>query len=236
MDNRLQATFMPRQVPGANDTYTRPKGPPNFLMGIALVLILLVGGAWGGLYFYKGQISKANDAKKTQIQDAVNNFDPDLTKQLTVLKARLDAGKSLITGHTAFSRFLDLLSANTVQTIQFSDLSYTYSDDNKIQVDLKGSAHSYNAIAYQSDVFSKVPQIQTPVFSGLELNDKGVITFNVTAKIDPKVVSYADQFKNSSTIPLPVPVEPSTTPATTTRTTSRTTPPPIPAGNNDHSL
>ena len=35
MDNRLQATFMPRQAPGANDAYVRPKGPLNFLMAIA---------------------------------------------------------------------------------------------------------------------------------------------------------------------------------------------------------
>ncbi len=217
MDNRLQATFMPRQAPGANDAYVRPKGPPNFLMGIAFVAILLIGAAWGGLFFYKGHVISANEEKKQKIQDAIDSFEPELTKQLTVLKTRIDTGKNLITNHTAFSEFLELLSTNTVQTVQFNSLSYVTGEDNKITITLQGRSFSYNAIAFQSDVFSKVPQIKNPVFSGIQLDESGEVSFNVTAELDPTVVSFSKQFAGAGTIPLPVTV---TTPATTSVATT----------------
>lgn len=226
MDNRLQATFMPRQVPGANDAYVRPKGPPNFLMGIALILLLLTGAAWGGLHFFKGHTVKQNDAMKAQIQEAIENFDPELTRELTVLKARLDAGKTLINGHVSFSRFLNLLAANTVQTIQFNSLMYTQDEAGQITLDMKGRSRSYNAIAFQSDVFSRVPEIVTPVFSGLVLDDKGVISFNVKAGIDPKAVSYAKQYEDvKPAVVVPVANPATTSPATSTPSTSTTTNP-----------
>ncbi len=226
MDNRLQATFMPRQAPGANDAYVRPKGPLNFLMAIALVLILIVGAAWGGLYFYKGYIVSSNETKKAKIQEEISSFDPELTKQLTVLRARLEAGKLLITNHVAFSEILDLLAANTVQTVQFNSLSYSSTDDGKISLNLKGQSYSYNAIAFQSDVFSKVPEIQAPVFSGLVLDDEGAINFNVEAGLDPTALRYSNQFKDEIVVPLTTTQTGTTSTSTSVRTgsTASTTP------------
>lgn len=215
MDNRLQATFMPRQAPGGNDAYVRPKGPPNFLMGIALVLILLVACAWVGLFLYKGHLAESNDAKRTQIETAVKNFEPELTKELTILKARVDAGKTLISNHVAFSEFLELLAATTVQTVQFTDFGFTTADNGKIEIGLKGQARSYNSIAFQSDVFSRVKQFIAPVFSGLVLDEKGNLNFNVSFELDPSTIKYSDLFAGTAAS---LPVEVVTTTATTTPT------------------
>ncbi|HLP43964.1 MAG TPA: hypothetical protein VK145_01680 [Candidatus Nanoarchaeia archaeon] len=221
MDNRLQATFMPRQSPGANDAYVRPKGPPNFLMGIALVLILLVGAAWGGLYFYRSSITQSNEAKRAQIEAAVKNFEPELTKELTILKARVDAGKTLMSNHIAFSEFLELLGATTVQTVQFTDFGFATGDSGKIEVNLKGQARSYNAIAFQSDVFSRVKQFIAPVFSGLVLDEKGNLNFSVSFELDPSTVKYSDLF---AAAPLSLPVEVATTTTATTTPSGTTSP------------
>jgi hypothetical protein len=116
-------------------------------------------------------------------------------------------------------------------------LSYSTDDTGKISFDLKGQSYSYNAIAFQSDVFSKVSQIQAPVFSGLVLDDKGVISFNVKAGLDASALKYSNQFKNEVVAPVSVPVAttsptslqkstttaPTTTPARTSGTASTTT-------------
>lgn len=219
MENRLQPTFIPHRPNTPGDPYARPKGPTSFFMVIAVVLFLLMLVAGGGLYVYKGQLTQSNEAKKAQVQEAINNFEPELTKELSVLKARIDIGKQLLENHTAFSLLLALLQINTVQPVRFTELSYVVSQDKKISLTLKGESRSYNAIAFQSDVFSKLQPVKTPVFGGLDLDDKGNITFGVTAELDPASVSY----KNLVEALAPVPVQQAQV-ATSTPSTATSTP------------
>lgn len=188
MENRLQPTFIPHKANVPGDPYTRPKGS-NFLMTAAVVLLVLVLIAFGGLYMYRGQLVTTNEQKKAQIEEIIRNFEPELTRELSVLKARIDAGVQILDKHTAFSLFLALLEINTAETVRFTDLAYDSSGD-KINLRLQGEASTYNAIAFQSDVFSRLEPIKNPIISGLNLNETGRINFNVTAELDPATVSY----------------------------------------------
>jgi len=229
MDNRLQATFMPRQTTPGGDAYERRKSPPNFFMlaGVGIFLIVLALG--GGLYVYKGVLTSSNEAKRASIQEAIRDFEPELTKELTALKTKIDAGKALIQNHKAFSLLLGLLEMNTAQTVRFNEFSYTAGPDNKISIAMRGEARTYNAIAFQSDVFSKIPQVKNPMFTNLSLDEKGVISFSVAADLDPSVLSYSRLVSPSAPlVPATIRVVPvaSSSPAraTTTSPVSSTTP------------
>jgi len=198
MDNRLQATFMPRQSAVSGEAYVRPKGPPNFLMIIGVVIFILTSATIGALFFYKGYVEASNETKKTEVREAIENFEPELTKELTTLKARVDAGKYLVNNHSAVSVLFALLGLNTAQTIRFQSMDVSISQDKKITLSLQGESRSYNAIAFQSDIFSKVEYIKNPIFSNLSLGEDGVITFNVSAEIDPSAISYKKLFPGST--------------------------------------
>lgn len=219
MENRFQATFMPRQapVPGTGDAYIRPKNPPNFLMIVGVTIFVLALLALGGLYLYRSFVMASNADKKAAVEEAIKNFEPELTKELTVIKARMDAGKYLLENHKAVSLLFKLLEANTAQTVRFNEFSFTVLPDRKIDLTMKGEARTYNAIAFQSDVFSKIEQIRSPLFSNLSIDEKGLISFSVEAELDPTVVSYKQLVKNF-VLPTLLPI------ATTTPTTATTTP------------
>lgn len=189
MENRLQPTFIPHRPNTPGDPYARPRSS-NSLMLIAVAIFALVLAAYGGLYFYRDQLTVSNDQKKAQIEEVIRNFEPELTKELSSLKARIDAGDKLLKNHKAFSLFLALLEINTAETISFNDLTYTVAEDD-ISLKLQGVSETYNAIAFQSDIFSRLDPIKSPVFSDLNLNEEGLITFNVEAKLDPSAVSYS---------------------------------------------
>ncbi len=191
MENRLQATFMPKQaaVPGSG-AYARAKNPTNFLMLIGSLLFILAIGAFGGLYVYKGYLKSSNEEKKAQVEDTIKNFDPELNKELSLLKARIDAAKQLVASHHAFSLLFALMELNTAQTVRFTDFSYNVGVDKKINLAMKGEARSYTAVAFQSDVFSKLTPLKSPVVSGLSLQESGNIAFDVAAELDPASVSY----------------------------------------------
>lgn len=197
MENRLQATFMPRQSSVTGDAYVRPKGPPNFLMLIGVIIFVLTLAIFGGLYFYQGYLNESNASKKAEVQDAINNFEPELTKELTLLKARVDAGKSLLSNHSAVSTLFSLIGVNTAQTVRFSSLKVDVAPDKKVSLQMQGEARSYNAIAFQSDVFSRVEYIKMPVFSNLVLDETGIITFNFASQIDPAAISYKKLYPGS---------------------------------------
>ena len=156
-------------------------------VGIFVIAILLFGGLFGYKYF----LTKQNDEKKAQIAEAIEKFDPELTKNLTLLRTRLDTAKQLLSSHEAFTVFLSILQQNTVQTVRFSDLSYTSGNDNKISISMKGEANSYAAVAFQSDVFGTNENLKAVTISNLALNDKGIVTFDVKADIYPESVAYS---------------------------------------------
>lgn len=209
MDNRLQATFMPRQSAVSGEAYVRPKGPPNFLMIIGVAVFVLTAATIGALFFYKDYVEANNETKKAQVEEAIANFEPELTKELTTLKARIDAGRYLMEKHSAVSVLFSLLGINTAQTVRFESMDLSISEDKEISLALIGESRSYNAIAFQSDLFSKVEYIKNPIFSDLVLDEDGVINFNVTATIDPTAISYKKLFPGSVAEEevLPPPVE-----------------------------
>jgi hypothetical protein len=224
MENRLQATFMPRQS-AVQGGYAGPKGQRSLFLIVSAAIFILVVAAWGGLYFYKGYITDSNKEKQAQIQKAIDNFEPELTAELTTIKNRMDAGKNLLENHKAVSLFFSLLELNTVQVLRFKEMSYSVSGDKKIQIALKGEARSYNAIAYQSDWFSKLEPVKNPVFSNLVLDANGNVSFDFVAELDPKAVSYKNLVSDSILLP-PVPAVSTSTPTTTPSARTGTTTPP----------
>lgn len=161
----------------------------SFFMLIAAVIFIIAIVSAGGLYFYKRVLAAQNETKRADIEEAIKNFDDDLTKQLTLLRTRLDVANQLLSNHTAFTAFLNILQQNTVQTIRYTELRYAVAQD-KTLITMKGEASSYVAIAYQSDVLSANDSLKSVVVSDLALNEGGTISFNVKSEIDPKAISY----------------------------------------------
>ncbi len=218
MDNRLQATFMPRQTVGAGG-YPGQKGRQSVFLLIGVLVFGLVVAMYGGLYGYKVFITKSNEEKKVQVEKAIKDFEPELTQKLTLIKNRIEAAKTLLDNHKAVSLLFSLLELNTVQVLRFSDVSYSYMPDTKkIAIAMKGESRSYNAIAYQSDVFSKIDQLSSPIFSNLAITESGLITFDFNAELDTNAVMYKNLFTNF-TLPAAT-----TTPATATSTSATSTP------------
>lgn len=206
---------MPRQPAVSGDAHARPKGAPSFFKMIGILVFVLALVAMGGLFAYKKYITGNNGEKQIKVEEAIKNFEPELTRELTILKARVDAGKNLLENHKAFSLLFTLLEVNTAQTVQFNEFSFAISPDKKIKLTMNGEARSYNAIAFQSDVFSKVEQFKNPMFTNLAIDERGIISFDFSVDIDPSAVSYKKLVANFASLPAAV--------ATTTQSNATTT-------------
>ena len=59
-------------------------------------------------------------------------------------------------------------------------------------------AQTYNALAQQSDIFSKNDFIKDQIFSDFSLTDNGNITSKFFANLNPQLTSYKKALENIS--------------------------------------
>ncbi|MDO8492240.1 MAG: hypothetical protein Q7S34_01185, partial [bacterium] len=212
--------------------------------GVSIVTILVVIIFFGvvalsaGSYLYRGLLIKKLADKKEVLEKAKEGFDLETIKKLKRLDIRIESAKSLLEQHIATSAFFDILESATLKTVRFKDLSLSIKaqnsasiggatiSDNPLQtgsagtsIDFKmnGIAKSYNSVALQSDLFNKTKGFKEPIFSSLNLNELGEISFIVSALLDPQVLLYrtAEGLGNKGSV--------STTSQASNQTTENTT-------------
>lgn len=216
----IQPSFIPRGT-SSSGPLARPKQRMGFFTTIAVVVFIVVALAYGGLWFYKGHLTASNNEKKAIVEEEINSFDSDVTRQLTTIKQKLDLSKKLLNNHVAVSSFFTLLENITAQTVRFSELDLLAVPGEEYSIIMKGESISYAAAAFQSDIFAKNQYLISPIFSNLNINEKGIIGFDVRADLNPKVVSYTE-LVHKTLAPAPVISEPIV--STTSPSASSTTP------------
>lgn len=213
MDGGIQTSFIPKQ-----ESFVKQlpkKGAPMGLFVIVSAIILAISLVFfAGAYAYKtilyneinagcGQANSAGDQKcglLSSVQIERQNLNPERLMAYRRLDAKMKIAKDIIEKHNTFIPFFNVLATSTLKTIRYT--KFDYNDKNGIN--LTGIASSYEDIAVQSKVFNQIKQIKSFMFSDLDLNDKGYISFKLVLTLDPSIISY----KLYSDALMPVVVEP----------------------------
>ncbi len=202
MEQNFQTSFIPKK-PIIEDR-VRPGQPVNIFTIVAVFLLFAAGIATGGLYFYKGTLTKSIDKMKEDLDRAKGRFEPEVLGQLQVLDKRLKASTEILSNHIAVSPIFQALGVITLSTVRYTEFSYDLgtSAGDDVSVKMSGSAIGYRSVALQSDLFLKNKNIIDPVFSNLVLDDKGNVLFDLNFKVDAQFVDYKQMLK-VETVPEP---------------------------------
>lgn len=190
MDQNFQTSFIPKKPMTAEPVQVaRPVG---FFVLISVFVLFTVAIATGGLYFYQGVLTKNITNMQTQLDVAKNRFEPSKITELQVLDKRLRASTEILSKHIAISPIFKSLELITMKTVRYNKFTYTLGGDKNspIKVNMSGVAVGYRSIALQSDLFLKNKSFIDPVFSNLNLDDKGNVTFNLEFTVDPIFIDY----------------------------------------------
>lgn len=167
---------------------------------IAIFSIIVVGGAYGGLYFYKSTLSVSVANAKKSLNLAESSFEADTISDLQLFDKRIAASKQVLASHIVVSPLFELLNTLTLPSIQFTKFSYSGSTDGKsYSVKMSGNAKDYKSIAVQAGLFNSNAgkYLKDVAFSNLNLSDdkekKGYVTFDVSFNVDPILLSYEKQ-------------------------------------------
>jgi hypothetical protein len=203
VETKFQTSFIPKTTIQTPTTPAfRKSKSPGILVSFCF-LILLVSLLFAVLSF--GYLSFLENTKKTmdeQLKANIEKFEKRTLEEYARLDTRIETATLLINTHIAPSYFLEFLQAETLKSVKFTNLKYELSADGSYaSVSMTGVAKSYNAIAFQSNVFGNFKDLTTPIFSNLDLDLLGNVTFAFTSRINSSFIYYknkAEEFKQRS--------------------------------------
>jgi hypothetical protein len=224
MEGQFQTSFIPKQPIVQKTSGFRPR-ESNLVLRITVIILIATVAAAIGIFAYINYLQYSNDKLRSDLDVAIRNLQPSLITSIARLDTRIKSAKTLLDQHVALSNFFTLLNRATLTTVRFSSFHYTATGQ-KISVTMGGEAQNFAAIVLQAEEFSKkdyTSYISNPLFSNLNLDKSGNVTFNFTADLNPQSFLYKSKFNTviqaGDTGPT-VPVEQSVS-STTASTTKR---------------
>lgn len=190
MEQNFQTSFIPKK-PMLKESIVSTRSVSIFLI-ISLFILFTVLLATGGLYFYKGIITKKIVDLESTLNLAKNRFEPSKITELQLLDKRLRASSEILSEHSTVTPIFDALEQITMKSIRFTKFDYNLGTNEKaaISVKISGVAIGYRSIALQSDLFAKNKNLIDPFFSNLRLDNSGNVIFDLEFSVDPSFVNY----------------------------------------------
>ncbi len=201
----IQTSFIPKKSLATSSH--GPRQPVGLLLLLSILIFATAGLVHLGVWLYGSQLENQITAKRDQLKKAEAAFDPGILDVLNRLDAKITAASGdrqnagLLAKHISLVPLLDYLEQSTLPSIRFRSMKYTYSDSGPIDLKLTGVAGNYKSIALQSDVVSAPGTsrvLRDLIFSDLNLDTQGGVSFNFSATVDPQIVSYREGAKRAA--------------------------------------
>lgn len=188
MEGKFQTSFIPKK-PIVSDARTRSSGISLFT--VVSIFIFVVSLVSAGLVFVGQKYLSDQLAKdKESFKKAQEIFDPITVDTLVKVDRRIESAKKILSKHIAILPIFEYLESKTLKNIRFKSMDLLFSENGVAELDMKGEAKNFSAVALQSDVFAESKELKNPIISDIDLNLTGGITFSFKTQVEPSAVLY----------------------------------------------
>ena len=188
MEKEFQTSFIPKKpLAEARVPRKRPIGVFVLLATILFFTSLITGI---GVYFYKASLLRQVESMSVSLEKAKAAFEPSLIEDFQILDRRINSANEVLSKHLIVSPIFETLQELTLKSIRFTSFDFLRNGDQIINVTIKGLSKDYDSIAIQSDLFGQNKYIKNPIFSNLNLDLKGNISFDFTFSVDQEFLLY----------------------------------------------
>ena len=199
MEGKLQTSFIPKRPIVETKIHNAPS--TNIFSAIAWFVFIVVAVASVGVYFYGQYLTKSISSKNAELTNIINQFNNNSISHFSQLDAKLKAATTILDSHSAFSYLLGLIGSNTLQSVQWVNLNYSFnSSGSDTLLSLKGIAPDFTSVALQSDRLLGLTYFKNQNFGSISLNEDGSISFSYSTGVQPSSFKYGLTLK-SDTVP-----------------------------------
>jgi hypothetical protein len=179
---------------------------------ISFILLLLSLAAAGGAFAYKNylqariyspckttsQVSPnsdllglSGDIEKecglyASLEEMRRRLDSERLEKIKRLDTKMEMASKVLASHSTLIPLFDLLSTTTLKTIRYTKFSTAAG-----QVNLSGTASGYEDIAVESNILNAMPEVRNALFSNLDLDQNGRVTFTLNFGVDAGKLRFA---------------------------------------------
>ena len=200
MDPQVHTKFIPKQTLPPSPmrsplevTSPRISRSTSILSVLAMLALFAAIISVGGSYLYEHSLQARINQMQQQLTASEKQFEPAFLEELHTLDRRLTYAYQVLRSHRSVAPLFFVLQNITLKSIQYDDFRFDYKDEQGV-VQIVGQARSYQAIAQQSEVFSKERLIREHVFSDFTLQENGRINFNLVITLSPELLLFEQSF------------------------------------------
>ncbi len=175
----------------------------NFLNIIALIIFLISITISGGIFIYRILLEKQVSSQITQLETVRKSLDSPLVSEADRLNTRIESVKILLQNHVSPSEIFYLLEQSTLKTVQFIALNYKSESDGSIKISSTGKANNYEAVVLQSRKYGETGYFRDVLFSNLQADQQGGVTFNLDITVDKQLVLYKNRLQRENRLSAP---------------------------------
>ncbi len=196
MDPQVQASFIPKK---SLDNSARGSSGVGLFFLLALLIFIASIVAAGGSFLYQQYLNKTLNDKKTSLDRAQGAYEPGTIQDLLRMDQRITQAKILLTKHVAPSAIFSYLSTQTLENVSFRSFAFTLGSDGGAKISMSGTASSFATVALQSDQLGASKMLHDVIFSGIAVGGGGEVNFDVSATVDPALITYASTLQSANT-------------------------------------
>lgn len=192
MESKFQTSFIPKKSL-EDGGKVKVKTPFNIFSLVSTLLIVAAILASAGAFGYSFILKKNISSARAELISKEKRFDYSAVDEIVRVDNKLKAASDLVRTHTAVTTVFRYLQESTLRNLRFDDFSFSAVSPSRVSISMRGKARSFGAVAKQAELFSASSTgayFTDPVFSDLNLDEKGNVSFSFITSVDPRLLSY----------------------------------------------
>jgi hypothetical protein len=183
-----KTSFIPQKSLTPNGVRKRKSLGLFFIIAVLLFVISIAGAV--GVIGYKKIIEKSIDGKAVSLQRAKEAFDPGLIEDLTRLDSRIELTQGILDSHLAITPLLNLVEELTLKKVRLEQFEFIVRESGTMTLTMAGQAVDYATVVSQSDLLGQNRFLKDQIFSNINLDSSGNVSFSINATVDKGIVSF----------------------------------------------
>jgi len=164
----------------------------SFVIFIATIVIA------AGTFLYRIKLEADISNQLETLATAKESLDQQFISEAVRLSDRINGVQGLLDNHLSPSQIFYLLEDWTIKTLRFNSLSFTFNAGEDLGISGSGVASGFESIIQQSDKYGESNYLRNIIFSGLQNNANGLVSFSFQGNVNPELVIYRNTLLDNS--------------------------------------
>jgi len=161
-----------------------PTGAWRLLSFMVFVFLVLLLSYFGLVFGYKNFVLAQIEKKEQELAALAEQVPKAEQDEFLKFQYQIINLKNLLNNHTAATKILPFLEANTNTQVSYAGLDLNVTE---ARASMQGSAQSYEVLAEQLAAYGRAPEIVRYKMNSAKLGEGGRVQFDITLFFKPEV-------------------------------------------------